>query len=325
MFRVISEENAMRPLSIVPLLGLVACSPYSFQKEVSAFTTGVNQLSDAFTSGYGNLATDQAALIQLQLTDAHASISITPSCDLLPSSVPASQQPCALYAKNGPAPAPVTPDPNKAITDKDLAVLKGYANALSAVTNAADRASYDTAVSQLSNAVGDVAKAANAVAPGAGTIAPAAINLAGWIVGTALDQARFDALKQAVNACDTPVTTVSAALDVGLAAISSATINLLYQEMRQLVGSLGNSTNDATYKARYAQADALRTTINSLRQNDPAATAASLAKAHHALMEAVNDPSRNYPALVTAIGDFESKAEALKTAVAPEPAPKTKS
>ncbi len=46
----------MGRLSWLILACVAACSPYSFQKEVTAFSGGVDQLSDAFTSGYSNLA-----------------------------------------------------------------------------------------------------------------------------------------------------------------------------------------------------------------------------------------------------------------------------
>jgi len=39
-------------LTWLMLLGLAACSPYSYPKEVAAISAGVNQLSDGFTSGY---------------------------------------------------------------------------------------------------------------------------------------------------------------------------------------------------------------------------------------------------------------------------------
>jgi hypothetical protein len=62
-------------------------------------------------------------------------------------------------------------------------------------------------VTQLSGAVGNLAQFADAAAPGASVVAPAAVNLAGWVVGTALDQDRYDSLKKAVNAVSVPMRT----------------------------------------------------------------------------------------------------------------------
>ncbi len=313
----------MQRLSLVLLVGLSACSPYVFQTEVAKFSTGVDQLSDAFTAGYTTLAADHAALTQLQLTDTHAKVAIAPSCDVQPSALPQSQLPCELYRWGDPVPAPSKVQSTKADVDKAISALRNYAHALSAVANAADRAAFDAAVTQLSGAVGDIAKAANAVAPGAGTIAPAAINLAGWVVGAALDTDRLDALKQAVNACDGPVHGVATTLGIGLGSVANASRDLLNQEASLLVSPLGASANDATYKSRYVQAMTIIASINAIRQNDPDAAAKSLSDAHHALVGAVNDPKREYAGLVKAIGDFVDKAAALNAALNTPPAKKS--
>ena len=49
------------------LLGLAACSPYNFQKEISAVGTGVSQLSDSFTAGYTQLAADRVTQLDLEV------------------------------------------------------------------------------------------------------------------------------------------------------------------------------------------------------------------------------------------------------------------
>src|SRR5262249_52327611 len=82
-----------------------------------------------------------------------------------------------------------------------ITVLTNYTKALAAVTNAADRTAFDGAVSQLSTAVDGFAK----YAPGIGAAAPAAINVLGWLVGTALDEQRFETLKRAVNTVNRPL------------------------------------------------------------------------------------------------------------------------
>ncbi len=315
----------MGRLSWLILACVAACSPYSFQKEVTAFSGGVDQLSDAFTSGYSNLAVDRAAQTQLGLTDSRAKVAIAASCGVPVSDLPQSQLPCELYAAGGATPGLMDVQKTRAATRKALSVLKDYAHALAAVTNASDRTAFDGAVTQLSGSVSNLAKFADAAAPGASTIAPAVVNIAGWLVGTALDQDRFDSLRRAVNAAASPVHSVATTLGIGLETIGDARRMVLYEETRDLAARLGPSLNDAAYKQQLTEAEAAIGVLDGLRQSDPPGTADSLGKAHDALVAAVNDPSRNYANLMKAVGDFSDKAAALQTALSASSKPQTAS
>jgi hypothetical protein len=304
-------------LSWFVLFGLAACSPYSYPKEVSAISTGVDQLSDGFTSGYAALAADRTAQVQLDLTSARAKVTLPKSC-----SNPQSQLPCTLYRFGGTEPTLSAIEQDRDKTMVALGVLKDYAHALAAVTNAADRTSYDAAVAQLSGAVGALAKNADAVAPGVSTVAPAIVNIVGWLVGTALDQQRFDSLKAAITAVGTPqangnipINTVAMTLGDGLLALSTERQTVLGNEADALVKPLGPSLSDAAYRQRLSDAQAVVVVLDGLRRADPIAAAKGLVKAHKALVAAVNDPSRNYPALLKAVGDFVDQATALQTAL----------
>jgi len=178
-------------------------------------------------------------------------------------------------------------------------------------------------VAQLSGAVGGLAKFADPIAPGVSTVAPAAVNLIGWLVGTALDQQRFDSLKAAVNSVNTPlpngekpIHSVTKTLSIGLETLSSARRQVLYEEANVLVSRLGPSLNDAGYRQRLSDAQAEIALLDGLRQADPAGTAEALEKAHDALVAAVNNPSQNYANLLKAVSDFTDKATALQIAFA---------
>lgn len=154
-------------------------------------------------------------------------------------------------------------------------------------------------------------------------MAPAAVNLIGWLVGTALDQQRFDSLKAAVNSVNTPlpngekpIHSVTKTLSIGLETLSSARRQVLYEEANVLVSRLGPSLNDAGYRQRLSDAQAEIALLDGLRQADPAGTAEALEKAHDALVAAVNNPSQNYANLLKAVSDFTDKATALQTAFA---------
>jgi hypothetical protein len=83
----------MRSLLLTLLASIVVgCSPYSYPKEVSAISAGVNQISDAFTSGYTALASDRAAEERLVLIDNRAQVSLTKGCD-----DPTNRLSCGIY------------------------------------------------------------------------------------------------------------------------------------------------------------------------------------------------------------------------------------
>jgi hypothetical protein len=302
-------------LSWLVVCGLAACSPYSYPKEVSAISTGVTQISDGFTSGYAALASDRAAQLQLGLIDARARVIVPTSCGH-----PNSEVPCELYQFGGPAPAQTVIELDQKKTTAVLAVLKDYADALAAVTNAANRTAYDAAVAQLSGAVGALAKNADPAAPGVGTVAPALINIFGWVVGTALDQQRFESLKAGVTAASTPQTngkvpfdTVVTVVGDGLLALSLTRQASLSDELDALVKPLGPSMTQAAYQQRLNEAQAVVAVLDGLRKTNPTAATAALIKAHAALVAAVSDPSRGYPNLLTVVNTFATEAASLRT------------
>ena len=238
-------------------------------------------------------------------------------------------------------------------TIKDLKVLKDYAKALAAVTNAADRAAYDAAVGQLSSSISSLAAAASAAAPAA-ALAPAAVNLFGWVVGTALDQQRYESLRAAVLIVDTPmpypdgtpavptpgpktdaerkrelerlnkrkpIHIVATTFGKGLLALSVARQEWLFEEGRNLTYRLGSQLTEAAYKQRLSDAQAVVVAINALRKSDPMAAANDLADAHDALAEAIRNPKNGYADLLTALGAFREKVAAVQAALTAVSAP----
>jgi hypothetical protein len=313
------------------LVGLAGCSPYNFSREVGAFSTGVDQLSDGFNSGYAALAADRAALAQLQLTSDRARVAIAKSCFALPGRSSQNEAPCALY-RSGDSPSvlsEVEQAGNK--TTALLAALKAYAQALVAVTNAADRAAYDAAVGQLASAVGTITKDAGPQGAAIGTVAPAGVNLIGWVVGAALDQQRFESLKAGVDAVGRPLSdgktipidVVAREAGAGLYALALAQREVLVNELNTLSGPLGSSLTDAAYRQRLSDAAAVAAVLDRLRQSDPTATASALIDAHKALVAAVDDPNREYSSLVKAVNDFADQAAALHAALSVTPAKST--
>lgn len=305
----------VRPYWIV-LLCATACSPYNFQKEVSAFGGSVDQLSDAVVVGYSNLEGDRAGEAELQLIQTRPMLDVAPEC-----AVPASTRTdfCGVFARRGRAPeifGSADEQTGRALALKVLSVLKDYADGIVAVTNAEDRTAYDKAVSQLSDAVGNITAAANVAAPGAGVIAPDAINFAGWLVGTALDRQRFDSLKRGVHAAQKPIHTIATTLGTGLELISDQRRRIIRKDIDDSVTPMGPPLSEADYRQQLTDVETKFAILNGLRRSDPAAAAESMAQAHDALVNAVDDPQRNYGNLLKALSDFSQRAKALRGALA---------
>lgn len=307
-------------LSWLLLFALAACSPYSFSNEVAGFSTGVDALSSGFTEGFAALAADHATTAQLEMIESRAKAQVKRTTSCLtpdPNTIP-----CELYTGDA-EPTLTKVEQLRGRTMSAVAVLRGYAHALMAVTNAADRAAYDAAVTQLSQSVGALAKNADPAAPGASIVAPAAVNLAGWVVGTALDQQRFESLKAGVNAVGTappggksPIATVAQALGAGLFALSQERQTALIAQAAILQRRLKPSLSDDEYGQALSDAQATLAVLDGVRQADPNAAAKALVDAHDALLAAVNDPKRSYASLVQAVSDFADRAAALQAALA---------
>jgi hypothetical protein len=178
-------------------------------------------------------------------------------------------------------------------------------------------------VAQLSGSVGALAKNADAAAPGASIVAPAAVNIVGWLFGTALDQQRFESLKAGVTAVGTaspgqkaPIATVATTLGAGLVALSDQRVAIVRSEVNIRRRRLAPTLSDADYRQGLNDLEAAVTVLHGLRQTDPQATAQALVEAHARLLDAINDPGRNYPSLLKAVGDFADQASALQAAFA---------
>lgn len=313
------------------LLGLgllcVGCSPYSYSKEVSALNSGVDDLSTGYSSAQTSLVADLAAQRQRAMTERLSYARLTEAC-ATPATKDERKAPCDIVPAISPdrpvarAPLPEDNDALNAQVADAFAALKSYTAALAAITNAKDRADYDAAVSQLASAVKDIGM----IAPGVGAVAPAAVNLLGWMVGTALDQQRFDTLKAAVNAVGRPLPPPSNLkpinIVVGRLVDAVATVSLkrrivLYEEASIMTRQLGPGLGGRdTYKQHLVDTEAVVATLNGLRTNDPEQARKKLADAHQALVDAVNDPMRGYPDLIKAINNFITEASALKKALA---------
>jgi hypothetical protein len=332
------------------LLGVAACSPYNYSKEVSAFDAGVTSLSDGFNAGYTALATNRLTEVKLELINTRSRVDISHGCnhDFIQTKKPAADQvadadqatddSCTLYRHGG---APSEPSANEIALKNELNASTGakkaleavvaYSKALDAVTKASDRTDFNAAVTKLSSAVGAIPGAIGPQGAAAGKVVSAALNAIGWVVGTKLDNDRFDSLKEAVNRVGTspdgkptPMQVLTIDIGAGLAALGEARLNTLEAELGDAYRMLGPSLTDAAYQQRLNDAEALASSIQTLRENDPNAAAIQMNIAHEALVKAVNDPSRNLPTLMTEMEQFSDQMKTVEAALKADVAPTAK-
>jgi hypothetical protein len=216
-----------------------------------------------------------------------------------------------------------------------LKVLTDYAHALQAVTNAADRAAFDSAAARLNASVTALGKAAGPQGAAASAAFSAGFSIFAWVLGQELDQQRFDTLKEAVNlaagpeqlvgpdqwVCPEhsfcPVRLVTSGLVLALDLVSQAQQQILYETTKELIKPLGPGYKN--YAARLATASQTKGLLIQLEQTKPSQVTDALVKAHNALRDAVNDPKQNFSNFATAAGQFAGIAEALKSALATPP------
>lgn len=100
------RKSAVRLVPLL-LLGLSACSPYVFSNEVNSISTGVDQPSNGFTSGFAALAADRTTTTALRMTGSRSNVAMSGTC-LTAKGVPGI--PCELFPKGSEPPAEGLPE-----------------------------------------------------------------------------------------------------------------------------------------------------------------------------------------------------------------------
>jgi hypothetical protein len=152
-------------LSLLP--ALAACSPYNYGMEVAGFSNDVDQVADAYKSGYAGLAADYAAQTRRLRILERTPLKLSSTCRVPVTEAKGSEIPCTLERADFRSAQPARPQPlqldsdSEQATRKQLAavasVLRDYVHGLAAGTNAEDRAALDKSLGQLADAVGEFA------------------------------------------------------------------------------------------------------------------------------------------------------------------------
>ena len=327
---------------------LAACSPYSYSKEISKMSDGVNALSTAYNASFDAINADWVAQTRAIANSQRAqgkspALLLSPTC--LKDKRSEDDPPCAIYVAGEAEPKWTEAERQRKPALDAMKALRDYATALAAVTNASDRSAYDAAVGQLAGAVGTVTSVANGVAPGASAVVSAGINIFGWLVGTALDEQRYDSLKKAVMAVGNPILAkdspgrnagtcydpaaagakpparssvriLTDALCDGLEALAERQKELLSKQVRANLDALNFGRLSASgYATAFADAQTALAAQEALRKTKAGSVANDLADAHDKLLKAINDPNNSYAAFMKAVGDFADKVSAVEAAI----------
>jgi hypothetical protein len=322
-----------------------ACSPYDFSKPVSDLAAKAQALDDSITAGHQQMMNDAAAKYRRELVADRSKVAVGENCFVQVSvalKVPTNDDAASTPASRQDTKAPVTPrqlcnvyrpQDKAAVLPKDefpipeklneaMKTLTNYTSALAAVTNAADRTAYNTAVSNLKDAVSKF--------PPYGTIAGAGINLLGWVVGTSLDIQRFNSLKDGVNAVGQPRKNGEIPFDAVVQAIAFQ-VNRYAEHRRDILGknladlseTLSPTISEELYRARLADIEAMTAVLEALNQTNAYSVANDLMAAHVQLVKAVNSGQPSLDELTTTLSTLGSDVSALQSALAAASTPPT--
>ncbi len=312
--------------TFVLLLGaatLSACSPYVYNPEITAFSTGVDAVVASFQAGRQSVDTMVVQQRQMAAITARARLLLLPGCDEIdPSGTPPTLPDCAVVPFDATsAPAPSAAQKNLADAAPAFNALEAYAAALKSVTAAADEAALTQAVQSLATAADGMAGTAQKLAPAAGQ-AGSLVTPAGSLIGQAftiyLDQRRFAALRSAVPAMDPAVRVLGQTVQAALIDIRTRQLLQVESDLRRDARPLETpavsmlSTGD--YQGKLDTLESRIAAFNQARAADPAATVAAMVSAHHDLAQALQAGSGQGIAVLTSMQTFVATAEQLKAA-----------
>jgi hypothetical protein len=214
-------------------------------------------------------------------------------------------------------------------TTQLLRALKDYADGLSAVTKAQDRADFDNAAAKVSAAVEGLAKSAPPPYSAAAPIAKASTNAVLWLVGQDLDYRRLQQLRNATEAACEPIHVLAAALVVPLEQQRGDRLDGLYTLLNLRIEALNQKRNDRhvtdeVYGAAIDDAQAAADAFQTVRAADPEATVEALRNAHDALVVAVRSNDGQFNALIGSLQAFQQQATGLANAAAASATPPPK-
>jgi len=300
----------MRIALIATVTLLTACSPYVYKTEIDAFAGGVGDLTSAYTDGLKDLAAARSERERWDLTRDSALLALTSGCTTGGAGASIAQSPCVVHEVNKPPLGPSEIELEAANAKSAAMALKKYAEALAAVTNAADAQSLAAAQADFNSAIVGLAGDNKTATAELGAVA----DLFSAATTAVLNQRRYEALKRGVTAAQQPVATLGNSLGEALDTMRVARARELHDTANTMITDMGRKVKDDDYMTRLVIVQERAAAIESLRQADPKQAASDMIKAHSALAAALNDQTRQISAVLAAIRDFVDKAKAVREA-----------
>lgn len=333
-------------ITIVAMLG--GCSPYLYAPEITTLSGGVSSLRFSQQSIESSLMTarDQAItdgarpygkafIIPVECVSSGVSCVAVPRPDRPPSRPSADDRAAATLKAADPGvgvppalsvpvlrgcPAPSTlkaaaPRPDVSL-DVILSALEAYSKSLAAVTNAKDRAEFDTASTALAASSAALAGLMIGGPPGAGgaAVATLVIELARYGVAVSLDARRYRTLRCAVLHSQDAVGVLGIIAGAMLADRVVALRAAYVDDSNAITRNMSLPKPAGKWEDNVARQQSLATRIAALGAIDPVAAAKAMASANDALAKALEAESRQTGAVATVVADFASKAAAIQRA-----------
>ena len=215
---------------------------------------------------------------------------------------------------------------NKLQVSDLLQALQNYTAALSALTNAQDRADFDNASSNLSTAVGSfiggIATASGVaapIAPAVSELADTSSNLVLWLVGEDLDYRRLKKLKLAVSTASLPMHTLTQALGVNLDDQSKQRQSVLKELLSFQVNAMNSANaakvNDQDFGTAFDNAQAAADAFQAVKESSPVEVVQALSEAHDQLVNAIyKNDDISFTSLANSLQTFSTLANNLANA-----------
>ncbi len=195
--------------------------------------------------------------------------------------------------------------------------LKQYAAALGTLANAEDTQALRSAAGDATTALEGLADRVETLTreqiPGRQAIRPVG-ELIGSALVTTLEARRYAALRSIVGSADPVVENAAAILSRNSMPLMIPRLRKAGDDFVDSVNAFNEQPKGAAWSAAMASAREAQETYLVLYQAHPATAFQAMAVAHAALRNALNDPSRQFDAMKSAISDFATKARSAHAA-----------
>ncbi len=286
------------------------CTPYAYKKEIESFSKS----TQAFSAGIDEIST---SIVTNQRENTFWEAYAAPSLETIlsdehckPTNSSRDKRCVLSVGDKAKHLKPIESSTIQAIGQ--LKAFSRYADALSAVANAEDSASFDAASGRLA---ASASAFANTISGGGGAVVAPVIQAGLAIKRISLESARLKQLRTSVAKVDAQMPSVERRISAALSSLKKARILAIDLRMDLiedvLMEAQGNSERALLIRELQKGADE----IAALQSHDPAKLVKSMVGAHGALAKALETPRTNLADVAKELSAFSEIANAFKAAV----------